>query len=134
MAGLQKKNDHRGFCQQLDEDGFQVGNVTVRMWDLHAAAFVVSATVLAIWGWKQYATSSGYFVGEALVIFPVHMRLLYALGFTNFLQGFLITTFGDILGSDQSKTDLQIYLVANTMSYFFQVCFQSSLFVTSTVH
>jgi len=129
MAGLETHSSNPGFCQSLDEDGFDVGRIKVRMWDLHAAAFLVSATVLVIWGRKQYALggSSGYFVGEALIIFPVHMNLMLALGVQCLIQGALITSMGgagiSLLGDDQSRADLQINLVANTFSYFLQVSF-----------
>ena len=89
------------------------------MWDIHALAFIVSSLVLAVWARKQYSLQSGgYFLGQAFVIFPVHMQLLLALGATSLAQGLMITVLSVVVGEDGSRSDKMINLLGNSVISF----------------
>lgn len=107
--------DH-GYCNRLDAHGLFSGRI--KMWDIHSIAFIFSSVALAIWARHQYAMSTtGYFLGRAMVIFPIHMKILLALGATSLAQGLMTIIPSIVVHDHDSTSDKVMDLILNTLSY-----------------
>ena len=111
LSLLTPASDEEQFCTKMITEGVVGG---LGLWDFHGMAFLLSSFVLGVWARQQYKLqTSGFYSGDALVIFPVHMKLLLALGATALLQGSMLVAFN--FGGIESTSSTDI--VGNSISF-----------------